>query len=114
MSMLPVDVHKRLDPDLIAVPTHDCKGLPVVFVLDGVPVRYAPRDVYEEFIRNMGWTNWPAHDGVERARCPFCGIVAPEDEVCDRVPVDTCERALSMHCRLLQRVCFMFKENAGG
>lgn len=47
---------------------------------------------------------------VERVRCPYCGIVAPEEEVCDRVPVDTCERALSMHHTMTRCVVSLFKE----
>lgn len=40
----------------------------------------------------------------ERVACEFCGIVAAEDDVCHTAPVDTCERALSAHNRLLNAV----------
>lgn len=36
MSMLPVDVYKRLDPDLIAVPTHSEEGWPIVIEVNDV------------------------------------------------------------------------------
>lgn len=51
MSMLPADIHKRLDPELVAVRTHDDFGFPVIFMLDGVRVQYAPRKVVETWRR---------------------------------------------------------------
>lgn len=54
----------------------------------------------------------PKPEEPERVSCAFCGIVAAEDDVCHTAPIDTCERALSMHNRLLNATANRITEDA--